>query len=352
MAFVKDISEIQYEDAPQSTHTATLSSTVSSAVNLVVVSNAGYDAAGDNFTNVDFGGTSMVTSPNMWAVGGSTQARSWYLIDPPTGSGITLVFKDLTAGTMDRMRFVVTSFIADTTPTFNAGAGAKSGTVSAGTTAIDCNSAASNVAFLVATAISGNAYSSYSGNLGANASGNACTLLQTFSVNPVTPTHIMGFTCPNGWNRWTGFSFSEAAAALDISTTTLDTAIEGAAYSSKATATTWTAETWSINGGDFPSWVTLTDNADGTATFSGTPSIASDAGSSTFTLQVAGSGSTATQELTLTVNTASAATDLTDAEGLVHFRATARSSAGSDQYRAVVDIDGSLYTVTFTQEAT
>ena len=61
--------------------------------------------------------------------------------------------------------------------------------------------------------------------------------------------------------------------------------------------------------GSFPSWATVKDNGDGTATISGTPT---DAGMSTFTITAHnGYGTDATQSFTLTVNKATVTPSIT-----------------------------------------
>jgi len=101
-------------------------------------------------------------------------------------------------------------------------------------------------------------------------------------------------------------SFTIVVAALEglkFTSTPVITAISGSAYSYSITTSDLANPTSiiSLTATTKPAWLTLTDNGNGTATLSGTPS-ASDAGSNSVTLKADDSFTPVTQTFTITVS--------------------------------------------------
>jgi hypothetical protein len=113
----------------------------------------------------------------------------------------------------------------------------------------------------------------------------------------------------------------ENPTALAISTPSIQAVSEGTdKYTSTVTSAGWTDESYTIDGGAFPSWLTLVDNGDGTSAYSSTnTALVADTGSA-WTLQLGGT-STVTVEHSIVVNAAGAVAEDYFASGDVSYSA-------------------------------
>ena len=138
-------------------------------------------------------------------------------------------------------------------------------------------------------------------------------------------------------------SVNDLNEAPTITSTAVTSATEDAAYSYSITTTDPdTGAVLSINATTLPAWLTLTDNGNGTATLSGTPTNA-EVGAHAVVLEVSDGSLTDTQSFTITVgNTNDAPTITSDGGG-----ATASVSAAENQ-TAVTTVTASDVDVGYT----
>jgi hypothetical protein len=114
-------------------------------------------------------------------------------------------------------------------------------------------------------------------------------------------TYAADLTVSNGGGSATlKLTFAVDSKQVTIATESLPAATAGKAYSAKIETTGWTRPMLMVTKGSLPAGLAFTDNGDGTATISGTPT---EAGASTITVWASNAVSTdATKVFTLTVN--------------------------------------------------
>ena len=185
------------------------------------------------------------------------------------------------------------------------------------------------------------------------------TITITFTAN----SNVAVSTSPVA-EIWNTTAFSDAASnnALPLAppeptvnlggAPAITSASSTSAFTYGMVGTTFTVTTTGIpiptisESGSFPTWATFTDNPDGTATISGTPTAA---GSSTFTITAHnGYGNDATQSFTLNVNQATATINVTPYsvtyDGAAHTATATATGVGGVDLVADLTLSGTTHT--------
>jgi Ca2+-binding RTX toxin-like protein len=145
----------------------------------------------------------------------------------------------------------------------------------------------------------------------------------------------------NGVRDIGAFEVTPTNVAPQFTSTATTSATSGVAYSYEITTSDTDGDVLTITSETLPSWLTLTDNEDGTATLSGTPTNA-NAGTPSITLHVSDGSETIDQTFTLTV------TAVNNTPGLAPWAPTTTIVSGAAFNKIVnaTDPDGDPITIT------
>ena len=145
-------------------------------------------------------------------------------------------------------------------------------------------------------------------------------------------TYAADLTVSNGGGSATlRLTFAVDSKQVTIATESLPAATAGKAYSAKIETTGWTRPMLMVTKGSLPAGLAFTDNGDGTATISGTPT---EAGASTITVWASNAVSAdATKVFTLTVDEPpTPITDITNKTGMFKVSAAQLETADGQTY--------------------
>ena len=150
----------------------------------------------------------------------------------------------------------------------------------------------------------------------------------------------------------TNVTIVELNVAPTFTSTPVTAATEDALYSYAVTTSDANGDALTINGLTVPAWLTLTDNGDGTATLTGTPTNA-EVGDHSVSLEVSDGSLTATQSFTLTVTnvndnpvfTSPASFSVAENATAVGTVTSTDVDGGAPQYTLVGAVDDGLFSI-------